>query len=534
MALRLARLETLAAVARHGSFSHAARELHLSQPAVSMQVRQLELALGLPLLERVGKRAFPTKAGELLLAHAGRALRELETGLEVVQQLSGIVAGRIRLGTSASFSIYLLPPALRRFRSRYPRTELTVVTGNAPEIARAVVGRELDVGIVSLPVRERELAVSPFYRDEVVAIAPPDRRWRRGHRAAARDLVSAPLILFERGATLRRVIDDWFRRAGEVPAAAMELGNTEAIKKLVEAGLGLSVTSWFGGATEGRRRKLAAARLDPPLYREIGVIRRRDKPRTPGVEAVLGTVEGLRRGVGDAQGGVARAEQAVGLVVEPARVAELERRPEPRRELGEEVAEPIGRLPEIGRELEEDRAELVPERAGGVAEVPERLVHVAEPGHVRDPLRRLQDEDEAGRRRVAPRRERPRVRHPVERRVDLDRREALDVPGEHLRGREVGGIERALPLGVVVPGRADAERQPRHASRGVAGAPRASATAGCTTWPRQMLTPFASAGFARVAAATPRVASSSAYGSVAFVSANVEVRGTSAGMLATP
>src|SRR2546422_857967 len=75
MDLRLARLETLAAVARHGSFSRAARELHLSQPAVSMQVHQLELALGLPLLERVGKRAFPTKAGELLLAHAGRALR---------------------------------------------------------------------------------------------------------------------------------------------------------------------------------------------------------------------------------------------------------------------------------------------------------------------------------------------------------------------------------------------------------------------------------------------------------------------------
>src|SRR5213595_1170233 len=135
MNLQLTHLQTLAAVARHGSFSHAARELHLTQPAVSMQVRLLERALGLPLLERVGKRAFPTKAGEVLLAHAGRALRELETGLEVVAQLRGIVAGRIRLGTSASFSIYLLPPALRRFRSRYPRTELMVVTGN--EIGRA-------------------------------------------------------------------------------------------------------------------------------------------------------------------------------------------------------------------------------------------------------------------------------------------------------------------------------------------------------------------------------------------------------------
>src|SRR2546422_118396 len=422
MDLRLARLETLAAVARHGSFSRAARELHLSQPAVSMQVRQLELALGLPLLERVGKRAFPTKAGELLLAHAGRALRELETGLEVVQQLRGIVAGRIRLGTSASFSIYLLPPALRRFRSRYPRTELTVVTGNAPEIARAVVGRELDVGIVSLPVRERELAVSPFYRDEVVAIAPPDRRWRRGRRAAARDLVSAPLILFERGATLRRVIDDWFRRAGEVPAASRLLV-LEEDERLAPAAADLA-----------EPRDPGVQRLVPVLDRaepHVAPVRRRDGRRR------------ARLGVGDAEGGVARPEQAVGLVVEPARVTELERHPEPRRELGEEVAEPVGRLPEIGRELEEDRAELVAERAGGVAEVPERLAHVA-------------------------------------------------------------------------------------------GGPTASAPAGCTTWPRQMLTPFASAGFARVAAATPRVASSSAYGSVAFVSANVEVRGTSAGMLATP
>src|SRR5712664_1963824 len=175
MPVQLTHLVALQAVARHGSFSRAARELRLTQPAVSMQVRQLELALGLPLLERVGKRAFPTKAGELLLAHAGRALRELETGLEVVQQLRGIVAGRIRLGTSASFSIYLLPPALRRFRSRYPRTELVVVTGNAPEITRAVVANELDIGIVSLPVRERELAVTPLHRDELVAIGPPDR-----------------------------------------------------------------------------------------------------------------------------------------------------------------------------------------------------------------------------------------------------------------------------------------------------------------------------------------------------------------------
>src|SRR5882762_7916304 len=245
MAVQLVHLIALQAVARHGSFSRAARELRLTQPAVSMQVRQLERELGLPLLERVGKRAYTTKAGEVLLTHAGRAMRELENGVQLVQQLRGIVAGRIRLGTSASFSIYLLPTALRRFRARYPQTELVVVTGNAPEIARAVVANELDVGIISLPVRERELAVSAFHRHELVAIAPPDRRWRRGQRVTAAELARQPLILFEQGATLRRVIDEWFQRAGVAPALPMELNNTEAIKKLVESGLGLSVTSWF-------------------------------------------------------------------------------------------------------------------------------------------------------------------------------------------------------------------------------------------------------------------------------------------------
>src|SRR5689334_19484917 len=257
MDLSLAHLKTLQAIAQHGSFSRAAQMLRLTQPAVSMQVRHLERSLGLPLLERVGKRAFPTRAGELLLAHADRALRELEAGVERVQELRGVVAGRVRLGTSASISIYLLPPALRRFRARYPETEVVIVTGNAAEITRAVVTNELDVGIVSLPVRDRELLVTPFFRDELVAIAPRDSTWRRLRAVDAPMLAGRPLILFEAGATLRRVIDGWFHRAGVAPRSPMELGNTEAIKKLVEAGLGLSVTSWFSVKSEVRAGALA-------------------------------------------------------------------------------------------------------------------------------------------------------------------------------------------------------------------------------------------------------------------------------------
>ena len=315
MDLQVTHLRTLQAIARHGSFSRAAQTLNLTQPAVSMQVRHLERALGLPLLERVGKRAFPTRAGELLLAHADRALRELEAGVERVQELRGVVAGRVRLGTSASISIYLLPPALRRFRARYPETEVVIVTGNAAEFTRAVVANELDVGIVSLPVRDRELVVSPFFRDELVAIAPAEwgatkrpptpptrseapRRRRGAPRPKSVDavtLAAQPLILFEAGATLRRIIDGWFHRAGVAPRSPMELGNTEAIKKLVEAGLGLSVTSWFSVAAEVRQRVLAAVRLTPPLERQIGLVRRRDKPKTPALDAFVAALDDLRR-----------------------------------------------------------------------------------------------------------------------------------------------------------------------------------------------------------------------------------------------
>jgi DNA-binding transcriptional LysR family regulator len=295
MDLQVTHLRTLQAIARHGSFSRAAQTLNLTQPAVSMQVRHLEQALGLPLLERVGKRACPTRAGELLLAHADRALRELEAGVERVQALRGVVAGRVRLGTSASISIYLLPPALRRFRARYPETEVVIVTGNAAAITRAVVANELDVGIVSLPVRDRELVVTPFFHDELVAIAAREPRWRRVRSVDAPTLAGYPLILFEAGATLRRVIDGWFHRAAVAPRSPMELGNTEAIKKLVEAGLGLSVTSWFSVEAEVRQRVLTAIRLTPPLERQIGLVRRRDKPRTPALDAFVSAIEDLRR-----------------------------------------------------------------------------------------------------------------------------------------------------------------------------------------------------------------------------------------------
>ncbi len=295
MALTPAHLRTLAEITRHGSFSRAAESLHLSQPALSHHIRLLEEDLGTPLLERVGKRAFPTQAGRILLDHAARAMAQLEAARVAIHGLRGHVTGAVRLGTGATASIYLLPPMLRRLHRRYPGVEVTVVTGNSIDIAAAVVANRLDVAVVTLPMTSRDLLVTPFRIDPLVATAPA-RSPLAGRRAVTpRELAREKLIVYERGGTIRRIVEEWFRRMDLAPRVAMELGNAEAIKRLVSAGLGLAVTSAVSVEDEVRRGKLAALPLRPALHRKLGIIRRRDKPVGPALEAVLGVLAPARR-----------------------------------------------------------------------------------------------------------------------------------------------------------------------------------------------------------------------------------------------
>ncbi len=288
--LILAHLRTFAEIARHRSFSRAAEALHLSQPAVSHHIRLLEQELGTRVLERVGKRAFPTEAGQLLLMHGERALGELEAARTAIHGLRGRVTGRVRIGTGATASIYLLPPLLRRLHRRHPGIELVVVTGNSADIAAAIVDNRLDVGIVTLPVTSRELAVTPFAVDRIVAIAPSDSPWARRRVATPRELARERLILYERGGTIRRIVEQWFRGNGVVPRIAMELGNAEAITRLVAVGLGLAVTSAMAVEADVARGTLAAIALRPPLARRLGIVRRRDKPSSPALDALLAVI----------------------------------------------------------------------------------------------------------------------------------------------------------------------------------------------------------------------------------------------------
>ncbi|MCG8597743.1 MAG: LysR family transcriptional regulator [Kiloniellales bacterium] len=291
--LRLDQLRTFTEVIAHGSFSAAAEKLRLTQPAVSLQVRQLEKRLGVRLIERVGKRATPTPAGAELLDHARRIDASVAAALEGMARHAGGTFGRVRIGTGATACIYLLPPVLRDLRRRFPNLEITVKTGNTAEVLKELEENALDLGLVTLPAPGRSFAVTPLLEDPFVAVAPAESAPLPKVLTPAR-LAERPLVLYEAGGNTRRVVDAWFARAGIAPTPVMDLGNVEAIKELVGAGLGCAVLPGLAVRDAGKRMPIVSRPLSPKLHRRLALVLRRDKILTEGLREAVKVLRGLR------------------------------------------------------------------------------------------------------------------------------------------------------------------------------------------------------------------------------------------------
>ncbi|MGI9384794.1 MAG: LysR family transcriptional regulator [Methyloligellaceae bacterium] len=286
----LAQLRALKHVARLGSFSRAADELGLTQPAVSVQIRRLEDDLGVALIERIGKRAAATAAGSLLLEHAERAFAELEVACDRLRATSDRLAGEVRIGAGATATIHLLPDPLGRLRSEHPDLEFSVVTGNTPQLVEAVVASDLDLAIVTLPVVHRALATAPFFVDSLIGVAPVAFEAAAPLTPAA--LAAHPLVLYERGGLIRRTIDDWFRAGEAKPEKILEIGDAEALKRMVQAGLGLSITSSISIEAERKAGLLVGLPLKPRLERQLALLWRGDRSANPLIKAVLSVLQG--------------------------------------------------------------------------------------------------------------------------------------------------------------------------------------------------------------------------------------------------
>ena len=278
MSLNLDHLKTFALVVETGSFSLAADRLGVSQPAVSLQMKELERRLGVRLLERVARRARPTAAGVELVEQIGQVNASVEAVFAAMSAHSVAVTGRVTIGTGATACLYLLPTVLRTLRARYPALQVSVVTGNTADFARAVEDNSIDIALVTLPIKSRALTALPLMDDEFVAVGPRDGLPVPA-RASAQFLARKDLVLFEPAANTRVLVDRWFKDAGLAACRPiMELGSVEAIKEMVAAGLGWSVLPAMAVTGAGEHRGLVHLSLQPRLHRTLALILRKDKP----------------------------------------------------------------------------------------------------------------------------------------------------------------------------------------------------------------------------------------------------------------
>jgi DNA-binding transcriptional LysR family regulator len=235
-------LKAFVAIAESGTFTAGAARVHVTQAAISMQIRQLETETHAQLFIRAPRRVILTEAGEKLLERAYTILREHDAALEELAALTGAHRGRLRIGSaSAMVSADPLPQILKEVRQTHPGVETSVVSGTSESLVKQVLAGELDAAFVSLPVEARGVQTELLNEDYLVAIASPRHSLAKQKIVSAYALAGEKLILGERGGNTRRLIDQFFAQAGVTLKIAMELSRLAAIKRMVEEDMGVGI-----------------------------------------------------------------------------------------------------------------------------------------------------------------------------------------------------------------------------------------------------------------------------------------------------
>jgi DNA-binding transcriptional LysR family regulator len=267
----LRQLEIVRAVAEHGSFTAAARLMNVSQSAVSRQVLLLEEELGEPLFLRLGRKVRLTSSGAALLDLSRRVLSDVrDTTASIVEQQQQL-AGTLHLGGGMTVCLHVFPALLKEFRKRHPRVEIKLTTGATALLLERLRSGALDVGLLTLPVEGADLVQVPVMREELLLVMPPNHKLAKLRRITPQDLVGQTWVLFERGSSTRRVIDEMLLRDGIRPRIVMETENVEILKALTMIGMGLTILPYQSLAQEARTGTLRIKRIQGvTLVRETG------------------------------------------------------------------------------------------------------------------------------------------------------------------------------------------------------------------------------------------------------------------------
>jgi DNA-binding transcriptional LysR family regulator len=230
------------AIAETGTFTAGAARVHVTQAAISMQIRQLESEIGARVFVRAPRHVILTEAGEQLLRRARHILREHDAALDEIAELAGAERGRLRIGSASAMVLTeQLPAILKELRKQHPAAEISVVSGTSEVLVDQILAGEVDIAFVSLPVDVRGIKTERLSEDQLVAIASPRHRFAKQKTVSAYTLAGERLILGERGGNTRRLIDGFFAQAGVTIRVAMELSRQQAIRRMVEEDMGVGI-----------------------------------------------------------------------------------------------------------------------------------------------------------------------------------------------------------------------------------------------------------------------------------------------------
>lgn len=278
------------AVASHRSFSRAAESLNITQPAVSIQVQELEKFLGAALFHRRTRGLRITEVGETVFAYAQQIFSLSGKLLESLEEIHNLQTGRLALGASTTPGEYLLPLAVGRFRQLYPGISVELSIANTRTITQRILNQELDLGMVGRhpTAGQDELGIIDYMEDEIVLVAAPNHPLAQQERVTAAQVAETGLILREPGSATRNTAEDAFRELGLTPEAALSLGSNEALKQAAMAGGGVAVISRMGITAETRAGMLVVLPVENwDCRRPLTLIYPRERQLSPSKQAFL-------------------------------------------------------------------------------------------------------------------------------------------------------------------------------------------------------------------------------------------------------
>ncbi len=238
--MNLHHLAIFATVAATGSLTASARKLHVSQPALSRELKAFEQRLGVTLFERHAKGMRLTQAGEVLNRYAVRLFELERTAEAAMQEIAGALRGRLTLGASNTIGTYVLPPLLATFRRQRPHVEISLFVGNTEQVSQGVDDMRFMLGFIEGPLHLQGLRSTVFQHDEIMPVAAPDHPLFARKTLKPEDLSGEPLLMREHGSGTRELIAAALQRQNITPGETMEFGNTEALKRAAVHGGGIA------------------------------------------------------------------------------------------------------------------------------------------------------------------------------------------------------------------------------------------------------------------------------------------------------